>query len=97
MTLVVVSYDVSTETPAGRRRLRRVARLCENFGQRVQKSVFECLVDATQWTVFRAGLIAEIAEEEDSLRFYLLGDNWKVRVEHVGAKPSYDPQGPLIV
>jgi CRISPR-associated protein Cas2 len=95
--LVLVSYDVSTRDEAGRRRLRRVARLCEDRGQRVQNSVFECLVDAAQWVSFRAALIAQIAPEEDSLRFYFLGNEWKRRVEHLGAKPSYDPQGPLIL
>jgi CRISPR-associated protein Cas2 len=96
MMLVVVAYDVNTESEEGRRRLRRVARVCENRGQRVQNSVFECLVDAAQWTAFRAQLVGEISAAEDSLRFYFLGDRWKGRIEHVGAKPSYDPQGPLI-
>lgn len=96
MMLVVVAYDVSTESEKGRRRLRRVARVCENCGQRVQNSVFECLVDAAQWARVRARLIKEINEEDDSLRFYFLGDNWKRRVEHVGTKVAYDPQGPLI-
>jgi len=95
--LVLVTYDVSTESAEGKRRLRRVARACRNFGQRVQKSVFECLVDPTQWARFRLILIAEIDVEEDSLRFYFLGANWKNRVEHVGAKPSYDPEGPLVI
>lgn len=94
--LVVVAYDVNTESEKGRRRLRRVAKVCQNCGQRVQNSVFECLVDAAQWTRLRARLIDEIDQEDDSLRFYFLGDNWKPRVEHVGAKASYDPQGPLI-
>jgi CRISPR-associated protein Cas2 len=97
MMLVVVAYDVNTETEQGRRRLRRVARVCENFGQRVQNSVFECLVDLARWTRVRAELIGEIEPGADSLRFYFLGDNWKGRIEHVGAKPSYDPQGELIV
>ena len=97
MMLVVVAYDVNTETAAGRKRLRRVARVCEDCGQRVQNSVFECLVDAARWTRVRARLISEISEARDSLRFYFLGDNWKGRVEHVGAKASYDPQGALIV
>ncbi len=97
MMLVVVAYDVSTESEQGKRRLRRVAKLCEDFGQRVQNSVFECLVDASQWTRLRARLVAEIEEADDSLRFYFLGDNWQRRVEHVGAKPSYNPQGPLVV
>ncbi|NLI78443.1 MAG: CRISPR-associated endonuclease Cas2 [Candidatus Riflebacteria bacterium] len=95
--LVLVSYDVSTETPAGRRRLRKVAGLCEDVGQRVQKSVFECSLDQTQWIEFRGKLLTTIDPAEDSLRFYFLGNNWKPRVEHVGAKPSYDPEGPLIV
>ena len=97
MMLVVVAYDVNTETAAGRKRLRRVARVCEDCGQRVQNSVFECLVDAARWTRVRARLISEISEARDSLRFYFLGDNWKGRVEHVGAKASYNPQGALIV
>ena len=97
MMLVVVAYDVSTLSAEGERRLRHVAKLCEDFGQRVQNSVFECLVDAAQWTRLRARLVGEIEESEDSLRFYFLGDNWRHRVEHVGAKPSYNPQGPLII
>ena len=95
--MVLVTYDVNTETPAGRKRLRRVARACENYGQRVQFSVFECLVDPGQWSALRFRLIDEIDEEQDSLRFYFLGSNWKQRVEHVGAKPAYDPEGPLII
>lgn len=95
--LVVVSYDVHTEDVAGRRRLRRVARLCQNFGQRVQFSVFECMVDPAQWTSLKGRLLSEIDPKEDSLRFYFLGANWHNRVEHVGAKPGYDPQGPLVV
>ncbi len=95
--LVLVSYDVSTMDRAGRRRLRRVAKTCKDFGQRVQFSVFECIVDPAQWTVLRQKLITEINAEEDSLRFYFLGSNWKRRVEHVGAKESIDQEGPLIV
>ncbi|EKD37962.1 MAG: Crispr-associated protein cas2 [uncultured bacterium] len=95
--LVLVTYDVNTETTEGRRRLRRVAKACENCGQRVQFSVFECLLDPAQWSVLRARLIGEIDEKLDSLRFYFLGSNWKQRVEHVGAKPAYDPEGPLII
>lgn len=95
--LVLVSYDVSTRDEAGRRRLRRVARICEDRGQRVQNSVFECSVDAAQWVALRAALIAESNPEQDSLRFYFLGNEWKRRVEHIGAKPSYDPEGPLIL
>ena len=94
--LVVVTYDVNTETPEGRKRLRHVAKKCQNRGQRVQKSVFECLVDPAQWTGLRQGLIDEIDPEQDSLRFYFLGKNWKRRVEHAGAKQAYDQEGPLI-
>ena len=97
MMLVVVAYDVKTETEAGRKRLRRVAKICEDSGQRVQNSVFECLLDQAKWTKVRAQLIHEAKLSDDSLRFYFLGDNWQNRVEHVGAKSSYDPQGPLII
>ena len=97
MMLVVVAYDVSTETDEEKKRLRRVAKVCEDRGQRVQNSVFECLVDAAQWVKLRADLMLEIDAGDDSLRFYFLGDNWKRRIEHVGTKVSYDPQGPLIL
>jgi len=91
--LVLVTYDVATEDAAGRRRLRHVAKICSNHGQRVQKSVFECSLDAAQFVAFRDKIVREIDEEHDSLRFYFLGNNWKRRVEHVGAHPSYDPEG----
>ena len=95
--LVVVSYDVKTEDAAGKRRLRRVAKHCLDFGQRVQYSVFECLVDPAQWTKLKHNLVQTIDKRYDSLRFYFLGANWKRRVEHVGAKQPYDPEGALIV
>ncbi len=95
--LVVVSYDVSTVEPEGQKRLRRVAKACKDYGQRVQFSVFECEVDPARWTVLRQRLIDEINPEVDSLRFYFLGSNWKRRVEQIGAKKSYDPDDPLIV
>ncbi len=94
---VLVSYDVATSEPGGHRRLRRVAKLCKNFGQRVQFSVFECIVDPAQWTDFRQRLLDEVNPEEDSLRFYFLGSNWRHRVEHVGTKPGIDQEGPLIL
>jgi CRISPR-associated protein Cas2 len=97
MMLVVVAYDVNTESAEGRRRLRRVARVCKDNGQRVQKSVFECWVDHAQWVQLRRRLVGEIRTDQDSLRFYFLGDAWKGRIEHVGAQPSYDPEGPLIL
>ena len=93
---VIVSYDVSTEDN-GDRRLRRVARACMDYGQRVQYSVFECIVDPAQWTVLRQRLIDEIDPEKDSLRFYFLGSNWQRRIEHVGLKKSPEQDGPLIV
>ncbi len=95
--LVLVSYDVSLMEDGGARRLRRVAKACRDFGQRVQYSVFECIVDPAQWTRLRARLMSEIDPEQDSLRFYFLGSNWKRRVEHVGAKPGIDLEGPLVV
>jgi CRISPR-associated protein Cas2 len=94
--MVLVSYDVSMNEN-GPKRLRRVARACKNFGQRVQFSVFECNVDPAQWTFLRQRLIDEIIPEVDSLRFYFLGSNWKNRVEHVGAKKVLDLEGPLIL
>lgn len=95
--MVLVSYDVSFEDANGPRRLRRVAKTCKNYGQRVQYSVFECIVDPAQWTMLKKRLIDEIDLEQDSLRFYFLGSNWQNRVEHVGAKPGIDQEGPLIV
>ena len=95
--MILVTYDVCVETPQGRRRLRNVAKECENYGQRVQNSVFECLVDPAQWVKFKSKLEKTINTKEDSLRYYYLGSNWKRKVEHVGAKPGYDPEGTLIV
>lgn len=95
--MVLVTYDVNTEDREGQTRLRRVARACENVGQRVQNSVFECLVDPAKWVAFRHKLVDLIDDERDSLRFYFLGSNWRRRVEHIGAKPAYDPEGPLVL
>jgi CRISPR-associated protein Cas2 len=95
--MVVVSYDVSTVQAAGRRRLRRVGKVCKDYGQRVQNSVFECVVDPEQWTRLRLRLLKEYEPEEDSLRFYFLGRNWKRRVEHHGIKDVVDVDEPLIV
>lgn len=94
---VLISYDVSTEDKAGRRRLRRVAKACQDCGQRVQFSVFECILDPAKWEILRQTLVNEIDEDKDSLRFYFLGANWQRRVEHVGAKPGINQEGPLIV
>jgi CRISPR-associated protein Cas2 len=94
--LVLVAYDVSVEKPEGRRRLRRVAKICQDYGQRVQNSVFECLVDPARWVSLKNELERVIDPEHDSLRYYFLGSNWQRRVAHVGAKATYDPEGPLI-
>ena len=93
---MLITYDVSTEDLAGRRRLRRVARACLDFGQRVQNSVFECEVDPAQWAGLRARLLAEIDPARDSLRFYRLGAEGRRRVEHAGAKVVLDLDGPLL-
>ena len=95
--LVLVTYDVNTETSAGRRRLRKVAKTCVNHGQRVQNSVFECLLDAAQYTMLKAALIALIDPAEDSLRFYQLGNQYKAKVEHVGRAPQWEQDGILLV
>ncbi|MFH0878767.1 MAG: CRISPR-associated endonuclease Cas2 [Lentisphaerota bacterium] len=96
--MVLVSYDVSTVDLAGQRRLRRVAKACLDYGQRVQNSVFECDIDPAQWATLKARLMDLIDPESDSLRFYFLGSNWQHRVEHTGAKPTKDLRNdPLIV
>jgi len=95
--LVLVTYDVRTSEPGGAARLRRVAKACRDFGQRVQYSVFEIEVDPAQWAALKARLQGLIEPDSDSLRFYYLGTNWQRRVEHVGAKPAVDLGGTLIV
>ncbi len=94
--MVLVSYDVAKDEN-GQKRLRHVAKVCKNYGQRVQYSVFECLVTPTQWEELKHSLIEEINPNYDSLRFYFLGANWKHRVEHVGLERSFDPEGPLLI
>ncbi len=94
--LVLITYDVNTQTAAGRKRLRKVAKQCVNYGQRVQNSVFECQVDSVKYRQIRAILEEIIDKDTDSLRFYNLGDKYKSKVEHVGAKPSFDVTEPLI-
>jgi CRISPR-associated protein Cas2 len=93
---VLVTYDVSTVTPEGRRRLRHVATACLDYGQRVQQSVFEMKVDPAQWTECKNRLLGILDPNEDSIRFYYLGSNWHRRVEHAGVETSYDVDGPLI-
>jgi len=94
--MVLITYDVDTGTNAGQKRLRLVAKQCVNFGQRVQKSVFECLVDPAQFTELRHRLEKIIDPKKDSIRYYNLGSNWKTRIEHVGTKETYNPEGVLI-
>jgi CRISPR-associated protein Cas2 len=93
--LILVTYDVSTATPAGTRRLRRVAQACKDYGQRVQKSVFECRLGATQWVGLRSRLLEEIDVREDSLRVYFLEED--TRIENHGCNVPADLEGPLIV
>lgn len=95
--LVLITYDVNVTTDAGKRRLRQVAKQCVNHGQRVQNSVFECLLDPAQFAELKHRLEKIIDQETDSLRYYFLGKNWKNRVEHFGAKAGYDPEGILMV
>jgi CRISPR-associated protein Cas2 len=95
--LVLVTYDVATTTPEGRRRLRKVAIACKNYGQRVQKSVFECLVGPEQQVLLRESLLTIIDKKEDSLRFYPLDENVRNKVEHYGINEPLDFEGPLIV
>ncbi len=95
--LVLITYDVNTEDAAGRKRLRKVARECVNYGQRVQNSVFECLLDTAQYALLKHKLEALIDKDRDSLRFYNLGNRYQNRIEHIGAKESYEPEGVLIL
>lgn len=95
--LVLVTYDVNTQNAAGRKRLRQIAKQCVNYGQRVQNSVFECLLNAAQCRKLQAKLCEIIDTEQDSLRFYYLGNNYQTKVEHFGAKETYQPEEPLII
>ena len=95
--LVLITYDVNTEDAAGRKRLRQIAKQCVNYGQRVQNSVFECLLDAAQSRVLQEKLCKIMDPERDSLRFYYLGNKYENKVEHFGIKPSYEPEGTLMI
>ena len=95
--LMLITYDVNTETPEGKKRLRKIAKECQNYGQRVQNSVFECLIDSTQFSMLKYKLEKIMDPKTDSIRYYNLGNNWHNRVEHIGAKESYDPDGFLFV
>ena len=94
---VLVTYDVATSSEGGPRRLRRVAKLCLDYGQRVQNSVFECKIDQAQFVALRSQILELVDCEQDSVRFYFLGSDWNGRVEHYGAKPSLNMDGPLLV
>lgn len=95
--MVLISYDVSTSDNAGKTRLRKVAKECQNHGQRVQNSVFEADLDYSSFLKLKDNLIRLIDEEKDSLRFYYLGNHWQRRVEHIGAKKTYNPEGVIII
>lgn len=95
--LVLITYDVNTEDAAGRKRLRKIAKQCVNYGQRVQNSVFECVLDAAQCRQLQHTLLSIMDAERDSLRFYYLGTHYQTKVEHFGAKPSYEPEGVLLI
>lgn len=91
--MVVIAYDVDTTDPAGAKRLRKVAKHCVNYGQRVQNSVFECVADAATMVRIKKELIGLIDPTKDSLRFYSLGSKYQNKIEHYGAKPTYEPEG----
>jgi len=95
--MVLITYDVNTTSEDGKKRLRKVAKQCVNYGQRVQNSVFECMLDPAQLARLKHLLEAIIDQKKDSIRYYNLGNNWKQRVDHVGAKEAFDPEGPIIV
>ena len=95
--LVLITYDVNTETAAGRKRLRQIAKQCVNYGQRVQNSVFECLLDAAQCRMLQAKLCSIMDPENDSLRFYYLGNQYEKKIEHFGCKNTYLPEDPMIL
>ena len=94
---VVIAYDVNTETPAGKKRLRNVSKICQNYGQRVQNSLFECNIDYGTFLKVRAQLEKIIDKEKDSLRYYNLGNKWECKIEHVGAKEGYNSEGVIIL
>jgi CRISPR-associated protein Cas2 len=94
--MVLITYDVNTETPAGRKRLQKVAKQCQNYGQRVQNSVFECIIEAAMLKQLQSKLEKIIDVEKDSIRYYYLGDEWRKRVEHIGTKKSMNLEGLLI-
>lgn len=95
--LVLITYDVNTETAAGKKRLRQIAKQCVNYGQRVQNSVFECKLDPVQCRMLQTKLLGIMDKEKDSLRFYYLGNNYENKIEHFGCKETYLPDDPIII
>lgn len=95
--LVLITYDVNTETQSGKKRLRQIARQCVNYGQRVQNSVFECKLDSAQCKSLQAKLLGIMDPAKDSLRFYYLGNNYENKIEHFGCKETYMPDDPMII
>lgn len=95
--MVLITYDVNTEDAAGRRRLRKIAKECVNYGQRVQNSVFECVLDAAQCRQLQHKLVQIMDADKDSLRFYYLGNKYRTKIEHFGGKQTYDPEGVLMI
>ena len=95
--MVLITYDVNTEDAAGRKRLRQIAKQCVNYGQRVQNSVFECVLDAAQCKTLQNKLVTLMDENKDSLRFYYLGNRYQTKIEHFGIKESYEPEGVLMI
>ncbi len=95
--MVLITYDVNTGTASGKKRLRQIAKTCIDYGQRVQNSVFECVVDAAQCKQLQQKLLKLMDEQADSLRFYYLGNRYQTKIEHFGAKETYDPEGVLMV
>ena len=95
--MVLITYDVETVTPSGAKRLRRVAKECQNYGQRVQNSVFECVVTEAQFAQLKSSLASKIDKEKDTIRFYFLGNNWNNRIEHIGQQTSFDVTTELII
>ena len=95
--MILITYDVNTEDTSGKKRLRKIAKQCVNYGQRVQNSVFECVMNPAQCKQLQHTLLSSMDAEKDSLRFYYLGSHYQTKIEHFGAKPSYEPEGLLMV
>ena len=94
---VIIAYDVNTQTPEGKKRLQKVSKACQNYGQRVQNSLFECLIDYGTFLIMKKKIESIINKETDSLRYYYLGNKWEGKVEHIGAKSSYNPSDTIII